>query len=336
MTRRNAIPKAVFALSPQAFPEIFSAEAVARIRCHAALADTVIPGSMWKRHTRSLRDTEFLFSSWGAPVMDEAFLEKAPRLRAVFCASGSVDYFTTPALWRRGVRVMSARAINAIPVAEYTVSAVLFGLKHFWHYARLVREHRTFPIERPVTGAYRAKVGLVSYGTVARIVRERLRPYDLQVLVHDPALTAEEAAREGVQPVSLAGLFSECDVVSLHAPLLPESYESIDGALFKRMRPMSTFINTARGELVNEEEMIAVLAARPDLQAVLDVTSPEPPAKRSLLYDLPNVVLTPHIAGSLGGECLRMGDAMVDEFERFIAGHPLHWEILGTSPRQPA
>ena len=327
MPRHAAQPKAVFALSPQALPEVFSDDAVTRIRLHASLRDSVIPGPTWKRHTRVLRDTEILFSSWGAPVMDEEFLSNTPNLRAVFYAAGSVRYFATPALWRHGVRLISAQAINAISVAEYTVASVLFGHKHFWHYSRRVRELRTFPVERPVVGAYGSKVGLIAYGTVARAVRERLRAYDLQLLVYDPGLGAAEAAREGVKPVSLDELFTECNVVSLHAPLTPETYGLVGGTLLGRMRPMSTFINTARGELVREDEMIAVLAARPDLQAVLDVTASEPPGKQSLLYDLPNVALTPHIAGSLGHECLRMGEAMVEEFERFVTGKPLRLEI---------
>jgi len=327
MPRHSPPPKAVFALSPDALPEIFSGDAVTRIRRHASLRDSVIPGSTWKRHTRVLRDTEILFSSWGAPVMDEEFLASAPNLRAVFYAAGSVRYFATPALWRHGVRLISAQAVNAIAVAEYTVASVLFGLKHFWHYSRLVRERRTFPVERPVVGAYGAKVGLVAYGTVARAVRERLRAYDLQILVYDPGLDSSEATREGVKKVGLDELFAECDVVSLHAPLTPETYGLVGGVLLGRMRPMATFINTARGELVREDEMIAVLTARHDLQAVLDVTASEPPGQHSPLYDLPNVALTPHIAGSLGHECLRMGDAMVDEFERFVAGKPLRWEI---------
>jgi len=93
------------------------------------------------------------------------------------------------------------------------------------------------------------------------------------------------------------------------------------------MKPGTLFINTARGEIVNEPGMIEALRQRPDLQALLDVTSPEPPAADSPLYTLPNVMLTPHIAGSLGPECQRMGHAMVDELERYLDGRPLSWEV---------
>ncbi len=99
------------------------------------------------------------------------------------------------------------------------------------------------------------------------------------------------------------------------------------GEHFARMKRDATFINTARGAIVREDEMIAVLQARPDLWAILDITYPEPPAPGSPLYTLPNVVLTPHIAGSLDNECRRMGRLVVDELRRFLHGEPLQWSI---------
>jgi phosphoglycerate dehydrogenase-like enzyme len=93
------------------------------------------------------------------------------------------------------------------------------------------------------------------------------------------------------------------------------------------MKPGATFINTARGAVVREQEMIAVLQQRPDLFAVLDVTYPEPPEPDSPLYTLPNVVLTPHIAGAMGVECNRMGRYMVEELKRYLRGDSLEWGI---------
>lgn len=307
---------------------MFGADSLERVRRRASLNPSVVPGSTWKRHVRALREVEVLFSGWGAPVMDAEFLDRAPRLRAVFYAAGSVRYFTTPELWRRGVRVSSARAINAIPVAEYVLGVALLGLKHFWHYDRVVRARLGFPAERPVVGAFGGKVGLLGYGTVARELRARLRAFDIEVLAHDPRLPDAEAAHEGVRLVSLEELFAVSDVVSLHAHLTPDSYGLVTAPLLRRLRRGATLVNTACGELVNEEDLAAVLRERPDLQAVLDVTAPEPPVRRSPLYELPNVALTPHIAGSTGRECLRLGAAMVDEFERFVAGEPLRWELL--------
>ena len=93
------------------------------------------------------------------------------------------------------------------------------------------------------------------------------------------------------------------------------------------MKLGATFINTARGGLVNEDELAEVLRRRPDLFAVLDVLAHEPPRPTCPLLHLPNVVITPHIAGSLGPECRRLGRMMVDEVERFLAGEPLQGEV---------
>ena len=300
---------------------------VTRLRSQVGSLSVITPGDTWRQRADALKDVEVILSGWGAPRMDDEFLRHAPKLRAVFYAGGSVRYFVTEALWRRGIRITTAQTINAIPVAEFTVSAVQLGLKRVWHYARETRRTRGFPTERPMPGVLGTTVGLVSYGTIARLVRQKLRSLDVDVIVYDPFLSDDEAHRENVRKTDLDELFATADAVSVHTPHLRETVHLIKGRHFDRMKQGAFFLNTARGEVVNEAEMISVLQRRPDLQAVLDVSDPEPPLSESLLYSLNNVVLTPHIAGSIGRECLRMGQAMVDEFERYRAGQPLRWEI---------
>lgn len=322
--------KALLLLSAEAQASAYAEPVLARLRPLVGRLDCITPGEAWSRQAGVLREAEVIFSGWGAPRMDEEFLRQAPKLKAVFYAGGSVRYFMTGAFWRRGVRLTTAQAINAIPVAEFTISCLLLGLKRFWHYARVTRESRDFPALRPMPGAYGTTVGLVSYGTIARLVRQRLRSLEVGVIVYDPFLSDTDAGRENVRKVVLDELFATADAVSLHTPHLPETTGLIKGRHFELMKPGACFLNTARGEVVDEPGMIEVLRRRPDLQAVLDVTAPEPPAPDSPLYALPNVVLTPHIAGSVGAECQRMGHAMVEEFVRYQAGQPLLWEITAT------
>ncbi|MBO0791908.1 MAG: hydroxyacid dehydrogenase [Ktedonobacteraceae bacterium] len=274
-----------------------------------------------------LAEADVIFSGWGMVPLDEALLKHAPRLSMVFYGAGSVRYFVTDALWERGIRICSSYAANAVPVSEYTLAAILFSLKHGWRFASTVRQLRHYPERRHMPGAYGSTVGIVSLGMVGRLVCERLRPFDLNVIAYDPFVSAEEAREMGVRLVSLEELFASADVVSLHTPLLDSTRGMIGRQYFSSMKPWSTFINTSRGAIVHEEEMIAVLQQRPDLQAVLDVTNPEPPAAESALYTLPNVIVTPHIAGSQGDECRRMGRLMVDELRRYLAGEALRWEI---------
>lgn len=278
-------------------------------------------------HPAALAQAEIIFTTWGMPKLDDAFLTAAPKLKAVFYAAGSVRGFVTDASWERGIRIFSAYAGNAVPVAEYTVATALLSLKRTWTHLFAARQNEKYLPKDGVPGAYGSTIGLISLGMVARAVLERLRPFDLRVIAYDPFVTPEEAQRLGVTLVPLDTLFREADVVSLHTPWLKETEGLITGAHISSMKPGATFINTARGAVVRETEMIAALQQRPDLNAVLDVTYPEPPGPNSPLWKMPNVFLTPHIAGSIGPECRRMGRFMLDELRRYRDGQPPRWEV---------
>jgi phosphoglycerate dehydrogenase-like enzyme len=279
------------------------------------------------RSPSSLAGVEVLFTGWGAPKLDEAFFKAAPDLRAIFYAGGSIRHLVPPSLWDRGIVISSAYGMNARPVACFSLGAILLGLKHFWYYARHAHVEGCFPARRPMPGTYRSTVGLVSLSQTGLRVVELLADHDLRVLAYDPLWSPERMNRIGVTPASLEEIFANSDVVSLHLPLLPETHGIITGRLVASMPVGATLINTARGQVVDEPALIKILAARPDLTAVLDVTAEEPPPPGSPLFRLPNVMLTPHIAGSLDGECARMGDCMVGEFERWLSGEPLRWSI---------
>lgn len=274
-----------------------------------------------------VEDAELVLSTWGMPRLDRAFLARAPRLRCVFYAAGSVHYFVTEESWARGVRVSSAWSANAVPVADYTLGLILVSLKWGLRQAAAMRGLLPSAARDDAPGIYRSTVGLVSMGAVGRLVRERLRPFDLRVLVHDPFLAAGEAERLEVEAVGLEELFRRSDVVSLHTPLLPATRGMIGEEQLVLLREGATLINTSRGAIVREPELIEALRRRPDLQAVLDVTDPEPSPPGSPLRSLPNVMLTPHIAGSIGAERERMGAMMVEEVRRHLQGLSLRGEV---------
>jgi len=274
-----------------------------------------------------LHEAEIIFSGWGMPRMDEAFLAHCPKLAAVFYGAGSIKQCTTPAFWARGIPITSSYAANAVPVAEFTLAQILLCLKKTWQHALAIKQDSLSRQRLSVPGGYGSTVGIISLGMIGRMVCEHLRRFDLNVIAYDPFVSAQEAATLGVTLVTLEELFAQADVVSLHAPWIDETVGLITGAHLAAMKNGATFINTARGAIVREEEMIAVLQARPDLLAILDVTYPEPPVAGSPLYTLPNVILTPHIAGSMDAECQRMGQIVLDELKRYLAGEALQWAI---------
>ncbi len=300
----------------------------ARLREIVDLPQWIWDGDM-SVDARKLEDIEILIATWGMPRLEEAQLNLMPRLRAIFYAAGTVKPFAGPFL-ERGITVVNASSANAVPVAEFALSQILFGLKQGWqHYA----QQRANPgpagwQELDITGAYGSTVGIVSLGRTGTKLCELLQAFTVRKLVYDPCGNKDDLLHKyGLHSVGLEKLFAESDVVTIHTPWLKETEGMITGALLSTMKRNSTFINTSRGALVCEEEMIEVLERRPDLVAVLDVTSQEPPDAGSPLYRLPNVVLMPHISGSKGNEMCRMADWMVDECIAWLAGRPLRFEV---------
>ncbi|MEU3187294.1 hydroxyacid dehydrogenase [Streptomyces sp. NPDC006923] len=272
----------------------------------------------------ALAEAELLLTCWGAPPLTAGVLDAAPRLRAVVHAAGTVKHHITDACWERGIAVTSAAAANARPVAEYTLAAILFAGKNILGSAqryRNLRTHHDWREELDRAGNYRRTVGVVGASRIGRRVIELLRPFDLDVLLYDPYVDAAGAAALGVESVPLGELCARAHVVSVHAPEIPATRHMIGAAQLSAMPDGSTLINTSRGSLIDESALLPELVSG-RLRAVLDVTEPELPPADSPLYDLPNVLLTPHVAGSLGGEIHRMADQALDEVERYTRGLP--------------
>jgi phosphoglycerate dehydrogenase-like enzyme len=320
--------KTVILCSEWKRPFVFPASVVEEIGKYGETSGGIIDPKNWKDELDRLRSAEVIIGTWGLPRMDSEFLAATPCLRAVLYAAGSVKGFVTDALWSRGISVSSAAAANGIPVAEFTVAAILLSLKRFWHFARGMRLPGGISSDSVgVPGGYHSKVGIVSMGIIGRTVAERLSGLDVELFAYDPFVACGRTADAKVRMIGLAELFAECDVVSVHAPLIPETEGLIGRKLISSMKPGATLINTARGAILVEQDLCEVLAERPDLSAVLDVTHPEPTAPDSPLRSLPNVMLTPHIAGSIQTECARMGMWMAEELARLSAGEPLRHQV---------
>ena len=321
--------KGLYIMGREAFNRVYSPQIRADIEGLVTIDAPLVTQDEIKANMTLLNDVEVIFSGWGGPKLDQTFLDAAPHLKAFFYAAGSVKSIVTDEVWKRGITLSSAYAANAIPVAEYTLSQILFSLKNGWRYALDIKNNQKYVRKdsNAIPGVYERTVGIISLGMVGRRVCELLKPFDIKIIAYDPFVTKEEAEKLGVSLCSLEDIFREADVVSLHAPWLKETENLITGEHFKALKPSATFINTARGAIVNEAEMVTVLKERQDILAILDVTYPEPPKEGSLLFSLPNIILTPHIAGSEGRECERLARYMVDELKRYLNGESLQWHI---------
>ena len=310
--------KGAIVLSTGGLELVYGPEERAEIGRMIELVAPPLTAEQARARLAELAGVEVLFSGWGAPVLDAAFLAAVPRLRLLLYGAGSVRGIVTDAAWDRGILVTTAAPVNAQPVAEYTLAAILFGLKRGWQQERAYRSGAD-RAAIAVPGAAGATVGLVSLGAVGRRVCALLHGFDVRIVAYDPFAAAEP----GVELVALEEVFRRADVVSLHTPNLPETQGMVTGAHIASMQPWAVFINSSRGAVVREAELAAALARRPDLHAVLDVTVTERPDGDGPLLALPNVTRTPHIAGSMGPECRRMGRFMVDELRRYLRGEPL-------------
>ena len=319
-------PKALYILGSGDFEKIYAPDqrkAIAELVDVSGSPQT--PASV-KASPDLLSDVEIVLSGWGGPCLDADFLAAAPKLKAFFYGAGTLKHNITDVVWDRKIIVTSAYAANAIPVAEFTLAQIILVLKQFYrHSAACMAGERRADISTP--GTYGTTVALISMGMIGRLVRKLLLQLDVRVLAYDPFLTKDEAVTLDVEPVGLDEAFSRAAVVSLHTPLLPETIKMITGDHFKQMKQGAAFINTSRGRIIDESALIDTLKARPDLTAILDVTYPEPPDPESQLYQLPNVVLSPHIAGSMELECRRMGQYVVNEVQRYVDGQPQIWPI---------
>jgi phosphoglycerate dehydrogenase-like enzyme len=316
-------------MDPVHLPGLFPERLMARLRRTAEIDPGVVVQDVADPAAAdTLAGAEVLITGWGCPRLDEGVLAAAPALRAVLHAAGSVRHLAGEAVWQRGIAVSSAVEANALPVAEYTLGMILLAGKDVFAHRERYRATHALPVpaESAATGNFGRRVGVVGASRVGRRLLELLRPHDFEVLLHDPYVDAAGAAALGARPVSLEDLLRQSDIVTLHAPALPGTRHLLDRARLALVRDGGVVVNTSRGALIDQPALTDELVSG-RLSAILDVTDPEPLPAGSPLYGLPNVFLTPHVAGSLGNELERLGRTVVEELERLAAGLPLAHEV---------
>ncbi|WP_368299783.1 hydroxyacid dehydrogenase [Kluyvera sichuanensis] len=312
---------ALLSAQPEKFHQVYQPLHLFEISARCDLYPTLLTPDNIDHHLNELKEVEILFSTWGMFTLNAAQLDSLPNLKVIFYAAGATDYFSAPYL-ERGIKIVSAWRANAIPVAEFCLAQILLGCKGYFRNQREYTgpEHfSTLANHHSAPGNYQESVALIGAGAISQALQKLLTPFYLDVIV--------VPSRPEKRSLSLEEAFSHAWVISNHLPNREDNIGVLDGSLFRRMRQGAVFINTGRGRQVNEGELIQVLKERPDLTALLDVTKPEPPETGSLLYTLPNVQLTSHIAGALNNETRRLANCVIEEFQRWLMGQPLLCDI---------
>ena len=311
--------------------EVYAPEVVEKLKRELEFpVPEVLTKANLPQYEAQTKTIDYLFSTWGMPALTLSEIDRFfPSLKAVFYAAGSVQAFARPFI-ERGIAVFSAWAANGVPVAEYTFAQIILANKGFF---TLMHKPGTGPDWKRskgdgLTGNYETTVGIIGAGMIGKMVIQRLKTLDkFEILVFDPFLPDKTAEALGVTKVPLTEVFERCAVISNHLANNPQTKGMLNKDCFDRMSPTAVFINTGRGAQVVEDDLVAALKAEPRRLALLDVTFPEPPLPDSELYTLPNVILTPHIAGSLHNEIHRMAEYMVEEFEDFDKGEQTRFSV---------
>lgn len=319
----NARPRAIVAMNPPALAENLFGPHRARLSGLVDVPAEVLTEFESEHASRLIGDVEILLAGWGCPRVDREMLDRMPSLRAVVFAGGTASaVLDTVEAVRRGIVFTNAGEGNAQAVAEYTAATIVLAGKRARYAEQIYREGRAF-VDREAdlldTGNYGRTVGLVGASRIGRRVAQLLLATDLRVLIYDPYASEEEVVSLGGLKVELDELLAASDIVSLHAPATPETEHMIGAHELAVMRDGAVLINTARGSLIDHDALRTHLRAG-RIDAILDVTEPEPLAADDELWSLPNVTLTPHIAGATGNELHRLGRDVIDEVARFVAG----------------
>ena len=270
-------------------------------------------------------DAEILVTQL-APL-SAGIMDRLPNLKFVAVSRGGPVNIDMKAARERGITVVNTPGRNASAVAEFTIGAILAETRNITkgHDALRKGEYRGDLYRADVTGRelHEMTVGLIGYGEVGRRVVKFLKVFGCRILVSDPyvQLTAEDL-RDGVVQTSFESVLAKADVISLHARVTAETTKMVNEDALRRMKPDATLINTARGPLLDYDALTRVMQEGHLRGAMLETFGIEPVPADWPLLQLPNVTLTPHIAGASVHTVRYAAGLAAEEVRRYLAGEP--------------
>jgi (S)-sulfolactate dehydrogenase len=252
-----------------------------------------------------------------------AVLAAGERLEAIGRLGVGLDNIDVASCAARGIAVLPASGANDVSVAEYVIATAMLLLRGAWFVTAEVLRG-AWPRERLIGHEIAGRqLGLVGYGSIARVVARKARGLDMTVAAYDPYVRKGEPAWHGIRYCqTLAQLMASADVVSVHVPLLPATRGLIDAAALAAMKPGAILINAARGGIVDETAVVEALRAGRLAGAALDVFAAEPLTAEaaSRFEQVPNLILTPHIAGRTAECDIRVSTLTAANVRRALGG----------------
>lgn len=224
-----------------------------------------------------------------------------PNCKVIGCGSVGTDRVDVEAATRHGIPVTNVPDVFIEEVADHTMALLLGAHRHLYEMRAWIRAGRWaegHPHMRNFPRLYGQTLGLIAFGNVGRAVARRAQAFGLHVIAHDPYVSETEMTSNGVEPVGFNELLERSDFVSNHGPLNEETRHIMGAAQFKAMKPSAMFINAGRGPSQDEEALIEALQTGEIAGAGLDVFEVEPGDPENPLFQMDNVIVTPHIASA--------------------------------------
>ncbi len=267
-------------------------------------------------------------TGWGSARFDSSLLDKADSLKIISHTAGSIKFLIPEEVFDRGIIVTHAAGAIAPAVAELALLVTLLGLRRILPYDPALKAGEEWTKLRTELGEelFDKKVGVIGAGYTGREYIKLLKPFRAEVFVYDPYLSEERAKELGVKLASLNEIMATCKVVSLHAPSTEETHNMIGAEQLALLQEGAVFINTARAWVVDQDALLRELQ-KGRFWAALDVFEVEPLPVDSPFRKLPNVYLTPHLAGATIEARRRMGEVSVEDMRRFFAGEEPRYRV---------
>ena len=319
--------KIAFVQSKESLPSIFSPKALELLGNMGELIFNDGDGTP-EQVKKTIKNADIAITSWGNGLFTEDILDKAPDLKLIAHAAGTVKVIVTDEVWERKIRVTGSPKPLGEGVGETALGFTLSASKNFYNFSSVIHSGGW----RDKSGGealelYDIVIGVIGAGWAGRHYIRLLKNFDVDVILYDPYVGDKKAEEMGVKKVDFETLLKESDIVSVHAPSIPETNHMFNSDTFKLMKKDAVLINTARGSIIDEKALAEHMKAGNLKYACLDVYDPEPPAKDSPLRDIPNIIMLPHVAGLSANGRKKIGMHIAKEIELFLSGERMECEV---------
>ena len=274
-----------------------------------------------------VKDCDAVFTCWGSNNFDAEVVANAPKLKILAHMAGSVTPFVSPELYDKGIQVIGANDnFFAESVAEAALTYMIIALRKIKQTILLLNEKKAdgwYRIKEQ-RGLFDRQVGIVSYGAIAKHLVKLLQPFRCKIKVFSThQIPEDELKKYNMTQVSLEDIFSTCDVISLHTAWNNHTEKMYNKRLLGMIKDGAVLVNTARGRIIDEEDLIEELKTG-RFYAALDVTWDEPCPSNNPLYDMENVLIMPHNGGPTRDRCKHIASSLIDEVYDWLEyGKPL-------------